>query len=213
MKKIYKIKSLAVVACALMANVAFGQNLKLTSNGNAVANGDVIDLPYELEVDDYPEMGMTFYSAKWDPHLEVSTVEGTATMSLTVTSIDNATGFTACWPLQCKVIEPNGSLTTEGEITTTPTDLQIHKEVLDLASKDDVPTEGGTIKVTLVSGSESMEITINAILENKNGVGENIADSNVPTIYYTLEGIQVENPTKGIYVARKGGKSKLIYKK
>lgn len=210
MKKIYAIKSLAVAALAFMANVAMGQNLKVTSNGNPVADGDVIDLPYEVEVLDFPDYGMTFYNAKWDPHFEASTIEGTAELTVTLTSID-AQVFQLCWPNGCKDVNPGQSISSYGTIDTTPQDLSIHK-VKELKSADEVPTNGGTVKVQLTSGDETITVTVNALLQVDNAVGENFADINAKTVYYTLEGIQVENPTKGIYVARKGGKSKLIMK-
>ena len=55
MKKIYKIKTLAVMAMALMANVAFGQTLKVTAKGEPVKNGDVITA--ECQVEDYSTPG------------------------------------------------------------------------------------------------------------------------------------------------------------
>ena len=209
MKKIYK--SLAAVACAFIANAAFGQNLVVTADGNPVANGDVIDLPYEFFIEDFPEFGFTYYKAIWDPHLEVSTTSGSAQLTVTLTSID-ATGFQLCWNGLCKAPTLGDSVSSTDPIGTTPEDLQIHKEEY-LDSANAVPSAGGTVKVKLQSDSESMEITINAIVSEKNGVSENWVDDSLPTVYFTLEGIQVDNPTKGIYVARKGSKAKLVYKK
>lgn len=214
MKKFYTIKTLAVVACAFMANVAFGQNLKVTADGKPVANGDVIEVPYDYEEESYPEFGIFSYSYRWDPHLEVSTTAGTAQLEVTVTSLDNTAGFQICWPMTCLFIEPNGFKTSSGTINTNPQDLQIHKEIV-FDEEGAVPTEadGGSIKVTMKSGAETVEVTAKCVLEDRNGVGENFAESNEPTVYYTLEGLKVENPEKGIFVARKGGKAKLVYKK
>lgn len=211
MKKIYAIKSLAVAALALIANVAMGQNLKVTSNGNPVADGDVINLPYELEVEDFPEYGLTFYKAKWDPHLEASTIEGEAELTVTLTSID-AQAFQLCWPNGCQAVGPGQSKSAYGTIDTTPQDLSIHKEK-DLNSADEEPTDGGTVKVQITSGDETITVTVNALLQVDNAVGENFADINVKTVYYTLQGVKVENPGPGIYIEKKGSKSKLVYKK
>lgn len=212
MKKIYAIKSLAVAALAFMANVAMGQNLKVTSNGNPVADGDVIDLPYEVEVFSFPDMpDYIFYKAMWDPHLEAFTIDGTESVTVTLTSIDSTKEFQLCWPDGCQLAGPNESKWSSGPIDSTPQDLKIHKEVY-LDNEDSVPAAGGTVTVKVASGTESITVTINALLQVDNAVGENFADINAKTVYYTLEGIQVENPTKGIYVARKGGKSKLIVK-
>ena len=212
MKKIYAIKSLAVAALALMANLAMGQNLKVTSNGNPVADGDVIDLPYDLEISDFPEYGVTFYSAKWDPHLEVSTIEGTASVTVTLTSVDDTNGFQLCWPDGCKDAKPGQSVSSSGTIDATPQDLNIHKEQ-SLNSEDSVPNAGGTVRVNIIGGEESITVTVNALLQVDNAVGENFADIDAKTEYYTLQGMKVENPGKGIYIVRKGTKSQLVYKK
>ena len=196
-----------------MANVAFGQNLKVTYDGTPVTDGQVIDLPYEVEDYSYPELNFYVYEYAWNPHLMASVESGSADLTVTVTSVDDTEGFQICWPMTCNFVKPNSSAVVSGTIETTPVDLQIDK-ITQINEPGVLPTEGGKVKVKFECGSETMEITINAILEEKGaGVGENISDANEKTTYYTLEGIQVENPTKGMYVARKGGKSKLIYKK
>ena len=213
MRKIYAIKSLAVAALAFMANVAMGQNLKVTSNGNPVADGDVIDLPYEHEVFSFPEMpDYIFYKAMWDPHLEASTINGTESATVTLTSIDGTTGFHLGWPVECQIAGPNESKSSSGSIDSTPQDLKIHKEEY-LDNEDSVPTAGGTVKVKITSGGESITVTINALLQVDNAVGENFADIDAKTEYYTLQGMKVERPGKGIYIVRKGTKSQLVYKK
>ena len=214
MKKFYTIKTLAVVACAFMANVAFGQDLKVTADGKPVADGDVIEVRYDYEEESYPEFGIYSFSYRWDPRIEVATTGSTAQLEVTVTSLDNTAGFQICWPMTCLFVDPNGFKTTSGTINATPQDLQIHKEtVFDEAGAVLTEADAGSIKVTMKSGSETIEVTAKCMLEDRNGVGENFVDSNEPTVYYTLEGLKVENPEKGIFVARKGGKAKLVYKK
>lgn len=213
MKKIYKLKSLAVVALAFMANVAFGQNLKVTYEGTPVTDGQVIDLPYEVEDYSYPEFDLYVYHYEWNPHLMASVESGSENLTVTVTSVDDTEGFQICWPMNCNFVQPNSSVVVSGTIDTTPVDLQIDK-VIEIYEAGVLPTAGGKVKVKFECGSETMEITINALLEEKGaGVGENLAETDGKLTYYTLDGIQVENPTKGMYVVRNGGKSKLIYKK
>lgn len=213
MKKIYKLKSLAVVALAFMANVAFGQNLKVTYEGTPVTDGQVIDLPYVVEDYSYPEYDLYVYHYEWNPHLMASVASGSANLTVTVTSVDDTQGFQMCWPMNCNPVIPGQPAVASGEITTEPSDLQIDKPI-DIYEAGVLPAEGGTVKVKFECGSETMEITINAILEEKGaGVGENLAEVDGKLTYYTLDGIQVENPNKGMYVVRKGGKAKLIYKK
>ncbi|MDE5585731.1 MAG: hypothetical protein K2I92_05220 [Muribaculaceae bacterium] len=211
MKKFYTVKSLAVVAFALMANVAFGQNLKITADGNPVANGDVLDVPYEVEDLSYPEYNYFNYTYTWNPHLQAATEAGTAELTVTVTSVNNTAGFQICWPSSCHQVNSGAEVKVTGDIKTTPVDLQIDKvttiEEMDKEPENKLPTEGGTVKVKFECGSETMEITVNAVLADKNGVGANIADADSPTQYYTIQGVRVAEPQKGqLYIERKGGK-------
>ena len=185
MKKIYNIKTLAVAAFALMANVAFGQTtFKLTANGVPVANGDVIDQPYDFEDYSMPEYDFYMYHYEWNPHLEVSTTGGDADLKVTVTSVGDTEGFQICWPGNCNFVASGQSVVVSGKITDVPVDLRIDK-VVELYEAGLVPTEGGSIKVKLECGSETMEITVNALLE-KSGVGEGILN-------LTANGVPVED--------------------
>lgn len=211
MKKFDKIKSVALVALALMANVAVGQNLKVTSNGVPVENGAVIDLPYIFE--DYTVPGLfEYYIYDWNPKIEASLAEGIEEMSVTVTSLENSSGFQICWPSGCQQVNPGQSTTAKGQVNEDPADLQIHKEV-GVNNANDKPTEGGKVKVTIETESETFELTVNCLLEGVNAVGENLVDKDENAVYYTLEGIKVENPGKGVYIVRKGSTAKLVYKK
>ena len=211
MKKFYKIKSVAFVALALMANVAVAQNLKVTSNGVPVENGTVIDLPYTFE--DYSEPGVfEYYVYNWNPKIEASLTEGIEEMTVTVTNLEYTSGFQICWPSGCQQVNPGGFATAKGQVNEDPVDLQIHKEI-NFNNANDKPSEGGKIKVSIQTESETFEFTVNCLLEDANAVDENFVDRDENAVYYSLEGIKVENPGKGIYIVRKGGSAKLIYKK
>lgn len=200
-----KTRSIVIMAFAMIANIAFSQNLKVTSNGTPVSNNDVIEIPYVFEDYSVPELGMYYYLYTWDPHLEASTVNEDANLYVELTSIDNTVGFQLCWPGGCQALEPGKTVSSTGKISTVPSDLQIHKE-FSSDKADETPTEGGTIKVTLKCGSEIMELTVKAILAD-NRVGENVADSNVAPEYYTIQGIRINEPQKGqLLIERKGNK-------
>lgn len=211
MKKIYNIKSLALVSFALMANVAVGQNLKVTSDGQPVENGAVIQLPYEFADYSMPEYNFYSFQYLWDPNLEVATAAGEEDITVTVESLDNTEGYQLCWPQICQFAKPGAPVSSKGTVTTTPTYLSIHQEV-SYDKEGVVPSESdlASIKVTIAGETETIEVIVKSILADKNGVEGVFNDSNAPTLYYTLDGIQVEKPTKGIYIVRKGGKAKLI---
>lgn len=214
MKKIYAIKSAFAMGLALMANVAFGQTLKVTSNGNPVSNGDVLEVAYEFEDLAMPEYGIDYYGIfTWDPHLEVASEDGPANLLATVTSLDNTSGFQICWPMGCKQVDAGKSASSSGQIDAKASDLQIHKEISSY-DPNEKPTDGGSVRVTLECGDETFEVTVKCLLEDVNAVGENMAESNEPVSYYTLDGVKVENPTqKGMYIMRQGGKAKVFLKK
>lgn len=210
MRKLYTIKSIAVCALALVANVAVGQNLKVTSHGNPVANGDVIEVACEFE--DYSVPGiMECYSYSWDPHLEAATLSGEEGLTVTLTSINYTPDFQLCWPSQCSILPAGGNISSHGNITTEPVDLGIHKNLVYYSKEENLV--GGEVTVKLEANGEAIEFTVKCLMPVDNAVGENLSDMNQKATYFTLEGIQIENPTTGIYIVKKGAKTKLIYKK
>lgn len=206
MKKIYKIKTLAVMAMALMANVAFGQTLKVTAKGEPVKNGDVITA--ECEVTDYsmPESGFYWYDLEWNPHLEVSVDEGSLDLTVTVTNIGESEKFLFCWPQECLDVNPGESKTQSGKVGTTPADLKIDSKA-SLTSAPDGEVNGGSVKVKFEWGSEQMEVTVKTLPAQFSGVDETFADSNEAPEYFTIDGVRVAEPRKGqLVIERRGSK-------
>ncbi len=205
MKKIYSIKSVLAVACVLLANVAAGQNLQVTANGNPVKNGDVVEV--EAEVEDFSEAwGSLYIYYKWDPQLMVASEEGEVTVNFTLTEIDNYTPFEICWPFQCMPYK-DGIATTSGTVGTTPAHIDIHIMVDKTAENPDVSLAGGMNKVRIDSGSETLEFTLKGLPAEEASVDGNFVDENSPAEYFTIQGVRVAEPQKGqIYIMRKGGK-------
>lgn len=199
------IKTIAVCALALMANTAIAQNLKITSNGNPVSSGDVIELPYEFE--DYSVPGkIEYYDFLWDPNLEASVAEGSASLTVTVTSLNDSEGFQLCWPGGCQTAEPGESVSSTSTIDTKPVNLMIHKEII-FNEAGKLPTEGGEATVSFECGSESFSITLKCLLTDSNAVGENFADIDAIPEYFTIQGVKIAEPQKGqLCIERKGSK-------
>lgn len=208
MKKIYQFsfKGLAVAALAMMANVAVGQNLKVTSNGNPVADGDVIEVKCEPE--DFSEIFGYFYlNCRWDPNLEVASESGDETLYVTVSKVDDLPTFEICWPSQCINMGSDGKAVTSGTIGSTPSKVDIHV-VEDIEDENATALNGGAMsKVNLRCASESLEFTLKALPVDINAVEETFADINVRPEYYTIQGIRVVEPQKGqLVIERKGSK-------
>lgn len=208
----FKTRSIAIMAFAMIANIAFSQNLKVTSNGTPVSNNDVIEIPYVFEDYSYPELNMYLYEYMWEPNLAVSVSSGSETLTITVSSADNNDGFMLCWPGSCVDRKPGDSVSSTGTVNTEPQHVDLHKAD-DFTSKDQVPTETTVIKVNFATSTENMEITVKCLPSAENSVGENVADSNVAPEYYTIQGIRVNEPQKGqLLIERKGNKvSKRIF--
>lgn len=211
MKKFYKIKFIAVCALSFFSSIAVAQNLEVTSNGNPVSNGDVIELPYVFE--DYSVPGMLeFYECQWDPQIYVASSVENTNLTITLSSSENNDGFQLCWPMICADRPVGESVSASGTIGTKPEYVSIHKSV-ELNSKDEKPTEAPTINISFKTASESLEITVKCLLQDANAVEENISDLTAKKEYYTIQGVRVMEPQKGqIYIERKGSKvSKRIF--
>lgn len=200
-----KIKSVAIMALALFANVAVAQNLKVTAYGNPVSDGDVIEVKCEFE--DYSEdFGYFYVYCMWDPKLEVATEAGDQTLFVTVSRVEDLPTFEICWPSQCIEMGPDGIASTSGTIGTDPSHIDIHIAANIEDENDSALKGGGMSKVNLKCGSESMGLTLKALPVDINSVGE-IAGVNAPAEYYTIQGVRVAEPLKGqLYIERKGGK-------
>lgn len=207
-----KIKTVALMAFAMLANVAVGQNLKVTSNGQPVENGAILELPYEFEDYSAPEADFYFFSYKWNPNLAVTSISGEIDVTVTLTSINETGGLSICWPMNCFDVAPGGSQSSTGSIGAIPSALQIHKEN-QYYEQGLGPTEVGEAKVTIQSNGETFETSLKFLLEDINGVEENFVDENTPAEYFTIQGIKVTDPQKGqLYIERKGRKiSKRIF--
>ena len=207
MKKLYKttIKTAALMALAMMANVAAGQNFKVTANGKQVSNGDVIEVQCEFE--DYtPDFGFFFVHYVWNPQLEASIAEGSTTLTATLSKVDDLTPFEICWPQNCMTYGPDGTATASGKIGTEPSHIDIHIAA-DVMEENATALAGGMSKVRLEADSETLEFTLKGMPADFNGVGENLADDNSKIEYYSIQGVKIVEPQKGqLVIERKGGK-------
>lgn len=201
MKKFYTIKTIAVCAFAMLANIAVAQNLKVTANGKAVADGDTIELECV-----YEDLYGVQWEYSWNPLLEASTISGTENATITLTCDAETDGFSICWPMTCKNPQPGQSVSSSGTLTTEPSDLQIHREAI-LNSKDEPIPGAGSAKVTIVAGSDEMELTIKCLAPENAAVEGISSESNMNTEYYSIQGVRVAEPQKGqLIIERKGSK-------
>ena len=205
MKKFYKIKTLTAIAFAFFANMALGQILVISSNGNPVSNDDVIELPYEFQDLSLPDYDYYEYKYTWDPHIYVSVSDGEEALTITVSSAENNDGFEICWPTVCAIRKQGEPVSVTGNVTTTPEYVSLHKSD-SFYSVDERPTEAPEIKINFKTDTEDINVLVKCLLSGENAVNE-ISDINVVPVYYTIQGVRVAEPQKGqLYIERKGGK-------
>ena len=74
----------------------------------------------------------------------------------------------------------------------------------------------GNILSVLAGGVAGQTLALDAIyfyqLEDQSGVQNVAIDENLPVVYYNLQGVRVDNPENGIFIARQGSKSMKVVK-
>lgn len=75
----------------------------------------------------------------------------------------------------------------------------------------------GTIEAVMpsvVGEGSVLTVTIHeTLVEHNAGVKDVVVDANAPKVYYNLQGVEVANPTSGLYIVRQGDKvSKVLVK-
>lgn len=208
MKRLFLlIKSILILTGLLISEVAFSQNLILTSNGEPVENKSSIEVFYT--VDDWTSIGFDMWEYNWNPHLELSTVSGSEDVRITVSADETTDYFSLCWPTSCQMVLPDKPLTVEGTVTTLPSDLQLHGS-MKAYSSEVKPVDNGHIDVKIESATETIEVSIVCLPNDSNGVNENYSDLAENPEYYTLNGYKVSTPGKGLYIVKIGNSLKKV---
>lgn len=214
-------KKLSILAAfAALAFGASAQNFAVTSHfaeGDLV-DGQTIDCPYVMEYEYLPEdVGMYMAAYQWNPHFEARSLTGEA-INITVTATSSI-GAQLCWPAGCVPITPNASVNASGSISTEGSDLMFDAPAGEVYGESK-PTEpfvcnpGGTGSITIKSGGQTMTLYVNWLeqLYGEAAVGSIEAEDMAPR-YYTLQGVEVANPERGLYIVKRGNKvSKQIFK-
>lgn len=171
------------------------QSVNVTAFGNPVSQGDVI------EVEATVEGSGDFRVLTWNPELFASAnaPETSATVIVTTDDAD----FTICWPRQCEGILPNIPMVKEGQLNTTPVDLEIHRMIM-IYGTDPVSIPEGVATVTFkAAGQKDLTFSIKCLpyVENAqdNAVGEITSDTEVVAIY-DLSGRRLSNRLPGVNI-------------
>ena len=197
------IKGIPVVASLFIAQNVSSGNLVLTSAGEAVNDGDVIEIGYTLE--DYSSYGIDMFVYNWNPHLELATAGVNRSVTVTVTADERTDYFSLCWPMSCQMVRPGQPLEVTGDVSGQPADLQLHGSMTTY-SAEDKPAEIGSVKVRIDSGDETLECEVRCMPIDVNGVEDVMADSNDydDIEYYMLTGTRVLRPCGGLYIVKRG---------
>lgn len=198
-------KLLLLGALVLGALTSDAQDLYVTAMGQMVPNGETVDLAC-LEKDEQEAFGMLFVSYRLMPELKIVS-PSVQNLEITVTNTSQLSKpvLNFCWPSTCMGIDKGASLTRTGLSNDFGGDLGVESPWV---PEEDMPAGGlnqsCTIKIVPAGGSP---YTINVnMLGVENGVDGVMADESAP-VYYNLQGVRVDNPDRGIYVVRQGGKT------
>lgn len=189
-----------LAAFAALALPAFSA-LVVTADGEPVTDGQVLNLDcivYEENWGDDADPSI-FTEYKWDPELYAT---GSGSGSVTVTAVNK--GWQLCWPMNCQMIPAGQSAVGNGTFTSTPSNLQIHCAFQ--GYDNEVPELPEVISATVVvtNGDESITVTLNC--HQPNAVASVGSDIEALPEYYTLQGVRVAAPEKGIYIVKRGSK-------
>ncbi|MDE6668421.1 MAG: hypothetical protein K2K26_01915 [Muribaculaceae bacterium] len=193
-----------MAAFAAMTLGAAAQNVAVTSSVTEgdIENGATVIVPWEIG---FEMEGMTMF--EWNPHFTVRSLSG-MNEEITVYATSSITAQ-LCWPSNCQAIMGGNEVNATGTVNGTGSDLQFDRSDWDYEGGS-TPSEAnsGTGCLRIVD-SDNNEIVINVewSLEKEGSGVENIAtDINAPVEYYSLTGVRVNNPGKGIYIVKRGNK-------
>lgn len=217
MKKIFT--SMLALVAAVGFTASAGENIKCYVDGQEVVNGDRIDITKFYE--ELSLEGFGVYARQYNTHLVVvPTVadEMTAVVDFIKndTPLDDNNEFGAnmavqfCGFGQCYNInvgdkhEESKDFKADEEI-----DMQTELKVLNVGTAADF-TElaiSAEFSLTLTLDEEVVALTFYVDQQGVDAAVEGIeADNNTQAIYYDLQGRKVNNPSKGIFIVKKGNK-------
>lgn len=202
-------KNLLLGAFLAFAGIASAQTLSITVDGQAVENGGTVT-SYTVHTDEGEPGPDYYFSVQLAPKVELSASEDTnASVEFTPTKMETVTGAQMCWPSSCQMTQEGKTLYASGALTANkPANLMIDSAWTDI-EKDTPCSIESTVKAYVTNNpSESIEFTLIMKYPGTPGAVEGIeADNNAPAVYYNLQGVQVENPTQGIYIVKRGSKT------
>ncbi len=208
-----------MAAFAAMTLGAAAQNVAVTSNVTEgdIENGATVTVPWHVILEDRENKDSQFVMFEWNPHFTVRALAGKEDITVYATSSITAQ---LCWPISCQAISPDNTVNANGSVNTNGSDIQFDRSItydnINPVNNPyyglDVPTAPaednyGTGCLRVVD-SDNNEIVINVIwsVEDLSGVKNIANDIDMPAEYYSLTGLRVTNPKKGIYIVKRGNK-------
>lgn len=200
-------KFLLLSALAIGAITANAQSFTITVGGDPVENGATIT-SYQVN-----EIMAEYGALQMDPEVIVTSPQD-ANIQVTVTNTTtdaSAPKIQYCFPSLCKEIERGNSLTTTGPLlANNPTNLRLETVIM-----YEMPEKGFTnsCEVAVTAGSNTVKFNLNMVYDpNFDAAVDGIDADEATPEYFTLSGVKVSNPDKGIYIVKRGSKvSKIVF--
>ncbi len=202
-------KNLLLGAFLAFAGIASAQTLSITVDGQAVENGGTFT-SNAVHIDEGEPGDDYYFSIQLAPKVEISaSSDVNATVEFTPTKVEVGAGLQMCWPRNCQMAKVGQTISSSNDLVAgAAQNLMIDSFWTD-AEKDKKYTCEATVKAYVTNNSsDSFEFTLVMEYDGTKGAVEGIeADNNAPAVYYNLQGVQVENPTQGIYIVKRGSKT------
>lgn len=198
-------KTLLLGAFLAFAGIASAQTLSFTVDGQAVENGGTFT-SYTVHTDE----GEDYFSIQLAPKVELTaSSDVNVTVEFTPTKMVNITGAQMCWPMNCQVTKEGKTIYSTGNLTSgVAANLLIDSAWTDIEKGTPCSIESTVKAYATNDASNAISFTLIMQYPDNQGAVEGIeADNNAPAVYYNLQGVQVENPTQGIYIVKRGSKT------
>lgn len=114
-----------------------------------------------------------------------------------------------CWPMNCQMTKEGKTIYSTGNLTSgVAANLLIDSAWTDIEKGTPCSIESTVKAYATNDASNAISFTLIMQYPDNQGAVEGIeADNNAPAVYYNLQGVQVENPTQGIYIVKRGSKT------
>lgn len=192
-------KLLLLSALAFGAFAANAQDITVTVGGTPIVNNG------QITSENYDPIMFQFGTLKLDPEVFLmSSTDADLQISVYNTSEAADSSIQFCWPSECKFSTKGSPAVQTGKVLAGANNNLAIDAVISPFDATAVYDYSCIVEI-VVNGNEAdpFTFTVNMLYDPESGVDGITADDAAP-VYYDLNGRQVLNPEKGIYIKKQG---------